>query len=162
MSNVHQSDICFLVQIPDTSMIDNIIMSSHAPQININGLIVVFLGWKILPSRAVLKPTQMCVNLPARPLGQTYLHSLFGFTSHNVYMSKYLSIQKGERNGGSFASNSECITCGKSLLFRLIQLFATLEFEYRYTVFCKKSGWSQNAVTAERRRDLLLFLRNLT
>ena len=29
--------------IPDITMIENIIMSSHAPQINVNGLIVVYL-----------------------------------------------------------------------------------------------------------------------
>ena len=63
--HIHHWDIrnlCFLLRIPDTSMIENIIMSSHAPQINVNGLIVVIFGWKILPSRAGLEPTQMCVN----------------------------------------------------------------------------------------------------
>ena len=34
--------------IPDITMIENIIMSSHAPQINVNGLIVVFVDEKSL------------------------------------------------------------------------------------------------------------------
>ena len=37
-----------MLRIPDTSMIENIIMSSHAPQINVNGLIVVFVDEKSL------------------------------------------------------------------------------------------------------------------
>ena len=83
--HIHHWDIrnlCFLLRIPDTSMIENIIMSSHAPQINVNGLIVVIFGWKILPSRAGLEPTQMCVNPHkacafASSATQTDLHFLY-------------------------------------------------------------------------------------
>ena len=38
----------FLLRIPDTSMIENIIMSSRAPQTNVNGLIVVFVDENFL------------------------------------------------------------------------------------------------------------------